>query len=111
MPSKHGFGNSRAPMTKKVSYGSAMHYKNPVKKKIELPINESDNTRVDQTSANITIDAVERQEKNDKYRRSTQTRPSTKASSYDKTRFGTTDDMFANDPNRKNSYVNEFFKR
>lgn len=31
MPSKHGFGNSRTPMTKKVSYGSAMHYKNPIK--------------------------------------------------------------------------------
>ena len=31
MPSKHGFGNSRTPMTKKVSYGSPMHYKNPVK--------------------------------------------------------------------------------
>jgi|CoawatStandDraft_6_1074263.scaffolds.fasta_scaffold47914_2 hypothetical protein len=31
MPSKHGFGNSRTPITKKVSYGSAMHYKNPVK--------------------------------------------------------------------------------
>ena len=79
--------------------------------KPKLPVNESDNTRVDQTSANITIDAVERQKKNDKYRRSTQTRPSTKASSYDKTRFGTKDDMFANDPNRKNSYVNKFFKK
>ncbi len=33
MPSKNGFGNSRTPMTKKVSYGSAMHYKNPIKKK------------------------------------------------------------------------------
>ena len=32
MPSKNGFGNSRTPMTKKVGYGSAMHYKNPVKK-------------------------------------------------------------------------------
>jgi len=32
MPSKRGFGNSRTPMTKKVSYGSAMHYKNPIKK-------------------------------------------------------------------------------
>jgi len=31
MPSKLGFGNSRTPMTKKASYGSAMHYKNPVK--------------------------------------------------------------------------------
>ena len=31
MPSKQGFGDSRTPMTKKVSYGSAMHYKNPVK--------------------------------------------------------------------------------
>ena len=31
MPSNNGFGNSRTPMTKKVSYGSAMHYKNPVK--------------------------------------------------------------------------------
>tara|TARA_R100000541_G_scaffold27298_1_gene36590 strand:+ start:57 stop:299 length:243 start_codon:yes stop_codon:yes gene_type:complete len=31
MPSKNGFGNSRTPM-KKVSYGSAMHYKNPIKK-------------------------------------------------------------------------------
>ena len=31
MPSKNGFGNSRTPMTKKVGYGSAMHYKNPVK--------------------------------------------------------------------------------
>ena len=30
MPSKNGFGNSRTPM-KKVGYGSAMHYKNPVK--------------------------------------------------------------------------------
>ena len=35
MPSKLGFGNSRTPMTKKVSYGSAMHYKNPIKKKID----------------------------------------------------------------------------
>jgi len=33
MPSKQGFGNSRTPMTKKVSYGSAVHYKNPVKNK------------------------------------------------------------------------------
>ena len=33
MPSKLGFGNSRTPMTKKVSYGSAMHYKNPIKRK------------------------------------------------------------------------------
>ena len=32
MPSKNGFGNSRTPIMKKVSYGSAMHYKNPVKK-------------------------------------------------------------------------------
>ena len=32
MPSKNGFGNSSIPMTKKVSYGSAMHYKNPLKK-------------------------------------------------------------------------------
>jgi|TARA_R110002124_G_C8625346_1_gene486749 hypothetical protein len=32
MPSKLGFGNSRTPMTKKASYGSAMHYKNPIKK-------------------------------------------------------------------------------
>jgi|TARA_R110000824_G_scaffold136470_1_gene300117 hypothetical protein len=32
MPSKNGFGSSRTPMTKKVSYGSAVHYKNPVKK-------------------------------------------------------------------------------
>jgi hypothetical protein len=32
MPSKNGFGNSRTPMTKKVSYGSAMHYKNPIKR-------------------------------------------------------------------------------
>jgi hypothetical protein len=32
MPSKLGFGNSRTPMAKKVSYGSAMHYKNPIKK-------------------------------------------------------------------------------
>jgi hypothetical protein len=32
MPSKLGFGNTRTPMTKKMSYGSAMHYKNPVKK-------------------------------------------------------------------------------
>jgi len=31
MPSKNGFGNTRTPMTKKVGYGSAMHYKNPVK--------------------------------------------------------------------------------
>ena len=31
MPSKQGFGNSRTPITKKVSYGSAMHYKNPIK--------------------------------------------------------------------------------
>tara|TARA_R110001592_G_scaffold115335_1_gene315715 strand:+ start:470 stop:739 length:270 start_codon:yes stop_codon:yes gene_type:complete len=31
MPSNNGFGDSRTPMTKKVSYGSAMHYKNPVK--------------------------------------------------------------------------------
>ena len=31
MPSKNGFGNSRTPMMKKVSYGSAMHYKNPIK--------------------------------------------------------------------------------
>ena len=31
MPSKNGFGNERTPMTKKVSYGSAIHYKNPVK--------------------------------------------------------------------------------
>ena len=38
MPSKLGFGNSRTPMTKKVSYGSAMHYKNPVKKKTETKI-------------------------------------------------------------------------
>jgi len=30
MPSKNGFGNTRIPM-KKVGYGSAMHYKNPVK--------------------------------------------------------------------------------
>jgi len=30
MPSKNGFGNSRTPM-KKAGYGSAMHYKNPVK--------------------------------------------------------------------------------
>ena len=30
MPSKNGFGNTRTPM-KKVGYGSAMHYKNPVK--------------------------------------------------------------------------------
>tara|TARA_R110000851_G_scaffold251970_1_gene404436 strand:+ start:26 stop:427 length:402 start_codon:yes stop_codon:yes gene_type:complete len=30
MPSKNGFGNLRTPM-KKVGYGSAMHYKNPVK--------------------------------------------------------------------------------
>ena len=29
MPSKNGFGNSRTPM-KKVGYGSAMHYKNPI---------------------------------------------------------------------------------
>ncbi len=41
MPSKHGFGNSRTPALKKVSYGSAMHYKNPIlkvdgKKKIDL---------------------------------------------------------------------------
>ena len=32
MPSKLGFGNSRTPMNKKVGYGSAMHYKNPIKK-------------------------------------------------------------------------------
>jgi hypothetical protein len=32
MPSKLGFGNSRTPMTKKASYGSALHYKNPIKK-------------------------------------------------------------------------------
>ena len=32
MPSKNGFGNSRTPMAKKVSYGSAMHYKNPITK-------------------------------------------------------------------------------
>ena len=31
MPSKNGFGNTRTPMTKKASYGSAMHYKNPIK--------------------------------------------------------------------------------
>tara|TARA_R110001592_G_scaffold115335_1_gene315714 strand:+ start:158 stop:397 length:240 start_codon:yes stop_codon:yes gene_type:complete len=31
MPSKNGFGNGRTPMTKKVGYGSAMHYKNPIK--------------------------------------------------------------------------------
>ena len=31
MPSKNGFGNSRTPITNKVSYGSAVHYKNPVK--------------------------------------------------------------------------------
>ena len=31
MPSKNGFGNERTPMAKKVSYGSAMHYKNLVK--------------------------------------------------------------------------------
>ena len=37
MPSKHGFGNSRTTMLKKVSYGSAMHYKNPVKKKTDPP--------------------------------------------------------------------------
>jgi len=30
MPGKNGFGNSRVPMTKKVSYGSALHYKNPI---------------------------------------------------------------------------------
>ena len=35
MPSKLGFGNSRTPMTKKVSYGSAMHYKNPIKRKTD----------------------------------------------------------------------------
>jgi hypothetical protein len=33
MPSKNGFGSSRTPIAKKVSYGSAMHYKNPVKQK------------------------------------------------------------------------------
>tara|TARA_R110000824_G_scaffold197783_1_gene381430 strand:- start:248 stop:493 length:246 start_codon:yes stop_codon:yes gene_type:complete len=32
MPSKLGFGNSRTPITKKVGYGSAMHYKNPIKR-------------------------------------------------------------------------------
>ena len=40
MPSKLGFGNSRTPMTKKVSYGSAMHYKNPVKKMDPMYNNE-----------------------------------------------------------------------
>jgi len=35
MPSKHGFGNSRTPVLKKVSYGSAMHYKNPINKKTD----------------------------------------------------------------------------
>jgi hypothetical protein len=90
----------------------ARNFGAPFKKDTEptLPTNESDNTRVNQTSANITIDAVERQKKNDKYRRSIQQRPSTNASSYDKTR-GATDDTHANDPNRKNSYVNKFFKK
>ena len=35
MPSKLGFGNSRTPVLKKVSYGSAIHYKNPIKKKTD----------------------------------------------------------------------------
>ena len=37
MPSKHGFGNSRTPILKKVSYGSAMHYKNPIMRKTDPP--------------------------------------------------------------------------
>ena len=90
----------------------ARNYGAPFKKdtKPTLPTNESDNTRVDKTSANITIDAAKRQKKNDKYRRKIQQRPSTRASDYDKSR-GATDDMFANDPNRPNSYVNKFFKK
>jgi len=45
MPSKNGFGNSRTPMTKKVSYGSAVHYKNPImKKKEKVKLTESEKT-------------------------------------------------------------------
>ena len=31
MPSKLGFGNTRKSVAKKVKYGSAMHYKSPIK--------------------------------------------------------------------------------
>ena len=45
MPSKNGFGNSRTPM-KKVGYGSAMHYKNPVK------LTEKGKTKIMASNAN-----------------------------------------------------------
>ena len=45
MPSKLGFGNSRTPMTKKVSYGSAMHYKNPIKQKTDKKVELSEDEK------------------------------------------------------------------
>jgi hypothetical protein len=75
-----------------------------------LPVNESDNTSVNNTSAKIIIDAVNRQEEDDKVKRKTAQRPSTRASNYEKSQ-GKTDTMFANDPNRPNSFVNKFFEK
>ena len=107
MPSKNGFGNSRTPLAKKAQYG--VDQKNPIMKKTDkpkLPVNESDNTSTNNTSANITIDAVSRQKASDKGR--TKINPAYSPTQHMESKKNT---MFANDPNSPNSFVNKFFNR